>query len=127
MKNDVQNGNYIDVAAPSGGVVSGEVVIIGALVGIAVTDADEADPVSIATTGVFDLPKDGSSGPVFEVGDYVYYDGSECTDDDGDDLIGVCVKDAGANVATVRVRLMVGATGPTGATGETGATGPSGG
>jgi predicted RecA/RadA family phage recombinase len=117
MKNFLQNGDYIDVAAPSGGVDSGEVVIIGNLIGVAVTDAEEDAPVSIAMTGVFELPKGGDA---FDAGDYVYYDGSECTDDDGDDLIGVAVADAGAGAGTVKVRLMVGATGPQGETGAPG-------
>ena len=56
MKNFLQNGDYIDVPAPSGGVDSGDVVIIGNLIGVADTDADEDAPVYFAMTGVFELP-----------------------------------------------------------------------
>jgi predicted RecA/RadA family phage recombinase len=117
MKNFLQNGDYIDVAAPSGGVDSGDVVIIGNLIGVAVTDAEEDAPVSIAMTGVFALPKDTDT---FDAGDYVYYDGSECVDDDEETLIGVCVEDVAAGPKTVKVRLMVGAAGPQGETGAPG-------
>ena len=121
MKNYIQNGDFIDVAAPTGGVSSGDVVIIGGLIGVAQTDAEAGAPVAIAMKGVFALPKGSDE---FEVGDAVYYDGSECTDDDGDDLIGICVEDAATGADTVKVRLLVGATGPVGPEGPIG---PSGG
>ncbi|CAA7627873.1 hypothetical protein MCP1_780002 [Candidatus Terasakiella magnetica] len=43
--------------AGTGGVASGQGVIVGALFGIAATNALEAANVEIATTGVYDLPK----------------------------------------------------------------------
>ena len=68
--------------------------------------------------GVFEL---GKAAVAFDVGDYVYHDGTECTADDTDDLIGICVEDVASGVATVKVRLMVGAQGPQGIQGEPGA------
>ena len=120
MKNYVQEGDYIDVEAPVGGVSSGDLVVIGSLIGVAVTDADAGDSVSLAMEGVFDLAKSGDTGPAFSVGDYVYSDGTDITDDDTDTAIGVCVVDAGASDTTVRVRLNVGAVGPQGPQGDPG-------
>ena len=117
MKNYIQNGDYIDVAAPTGGVKSGEVVIIGKLIGVAVTDAAVSAPVSIAMTGVFDLPKAGAT--VFAVGDYVYFDEDKCVTDDTKPLIGVAVNAPATNAVLVKVRLQVGATGPEGPEGST--------
>lgn len=124
MKNFIQNGDYIDVPGPSGGVSSGDLVKIGQLIGVAVVDADEGEMFSMAMTGVFELPKDGDAE--FEIGDYVYFDGTECTDDDEDDLVGVAVMDAAEAAPVVRVRLLVGVAGPQGDEGPTGPTGPSG-
>lgn len=57
MKNFVQPGETVSVPAPSGGVVSGALVKVGVLCGVAQHDAAETTPVEIALTGVFDLAK----------------------------------------------------------------------
>jgi predicted RecA/RadA family phage recombinase len=57
MKNLVQPGNTITVIAPTGGVVSGAVVIVGAIVGVASYNAAAGADVEITTQGVFDLAK----------------------------------------------------------------------
>ena len=57
MKNYVQRGETVTVTAPTGGVESGQIVRVGELVGVAVTDADAGKPVEITTTGVFSLAK----------------------------------------------------------------------
>jgi predicted RecA/RadA family phage recombinase len=57
VKNFVQPGNVITVIAPAGGVTSGAVVILGALVGVAATTQAAGAEVEISVEGVFDLPK----------------------------------------------------------------------
>lgn len=80
---------------------------IGMLFGVPVTDATSGLNVAIATEGVFALPKDGTSGPVFALGDKVYWNATSnlCTATTTDALIGVCVKAAGTNEATVHTRI----------------------
>jgi predicted RecA/RadA family phage recombinase len=69
-KNFVQRGDYITVAAPTGGVKSGAPVLIGNTFGIAMTDAAEGEDVEIATEGVFDLASAGA----INVNAAVYWD-----------------------------------------------------
>jgi predicted RecA/RadA family phage recombinase len=57
MKKFVQPGDVITVTAPTGGVTSGQLVIISALVGVASTTQPAGADVEIATEGVFDLAK----------------------------------------------------------------------
>lgn len=56
MKNFIQPGKVVTVAAPRN-VLSGELVIVGLLAGIAATDALSGAPVEIVTEGVFTLAK----------------------------------------------------------------------
>lgn len=57
MKNFIQRGDMITVAAPTGGLTSGQGVVVGNLFGVAATTAAEGDSIEIATVGVFELPK----------------------------------------------------------------------
>lgn len=57
MKNHIQKGDVITVAAPAGGVASGEGAIIGNIFGIAAYAAAVGEPLELATTGVYQLPK----------------------------------------------------------------------
>jgi predicted RecA/RadA family phage recombinase len=68
-KNYIQEGEFITLPGPSGGVKSGALVRVGALVGVASTDAAEDEPVEVAIEGVFEL--DGGS---FSQGAIVYAD-----------------------------------------------------
>jgi predicted RecA/RadA family phage recombinase len=116
MKNFVQPGNNITVAAPYA-VDSGEGVLIGQLFGVACGDAENGADVDIATTGVFDMAKDADD--VFaSVGAPVYFDtatktarshGENDSNSAGDSeaCIGVTIATAGAGASTVRVRLGV--------------------
>lgn len=61
MKNFVQAGHVVNVPAPTGGVSSGNGVLVGSLFGIAATDAAQGERVEIAVSGVFRLP---ITGPV---------------------------------------------------------------
>lgn len=69
MRNFVQHGDTLTVPAPAD-VVSGALVKVGVLVGVAGIDAAEGEDVPIKTTGVFDLPK--TSAQAWTVGVAIY-------------------------------------------------------
>lgn len=71
MKNFVQPGDTITVAAPAD-VVSGALVLVGKLFGIAAFDAASGADVEIATKGVFELPK--VSAQAWTLGAAIYWD-----------------------------------------------------
>jgi predicted RecA/RadA family phage recombinase len=72
MKNYIQPGNSLTVAAPTGGVVSGAPVAIGSLRGIAAATAAEGADVAISRVGVFSVVK--ATGAAWAVGDKLYFD-----------------------------------------------------
>lgn len=100
-----QKGEILTVAAPTGGVTSGTPVAIGDLVGVPVSTAAVGVDFAWQVEGVHTVPKSGSSGPVFAVGDPVYWTGSVATTDSGYALIGVATAAAGASATSVNVRL----------------------
>ena len=107
MRNFVQPGNQITVAAPAA-VASGEGVQIGDLFGVANGDATTGADLVISTTGVFTLPK--ATTDAITVGASVYWDDAngEVTVTATDNLfVGHAVAAAGNPSATVAVRLSV--------------------
>jgi len=72
MKNFVQEGETLTVTAPTGGVNSGDPVLVGHIFGVANFAAAAGAPVEIDTCGVFVLPK--ATGAAWAVGDILYYD-----------------------------------------------------
>lgn len=104
MKNFVQQGNNITAVAPSGGVQSGDPVLIGKLFGVAAVNGLEGDLVELAVTGVFALPK---TSPALATGAIAYVTGSGSISGtaSGNTRIGIVVSDAAENEATVRIRL----------------------
>lgn len=105
MRNYIQPGSVITVPAPAGGVLSGNGVLIGALFGVAATDASEGDDVPLQITGVVDLPK---ANGILGLGVRVYWDaaaGNVTATDTGNTLIGVTVSAAAIGDALARVRL----------------------
>jgi predicted RecA/RadA family phage recombinase len=106
MKNYIQEGRMITIAAPAGGVTSGDGVVVGALFGVASKTAAAGETLSIATTGVFDLPKLASA--VIAVGDKVSWDDTAKqvnVPDTGRYPIGTAIEAAGNGATIVRVRL----------------------
>ncbi|MCC6888101.1 MAG: DUF2190 family protein [Hyphomicrobiales bacterium] len=106
MKNFVQRGDMITVAAPTGGVTSGHGVLVGNLFGVAATTVAEGESVEIATVGVYELPKSASA--VIVPGDRVAWDNTAkqvVLPGTGMVPIGIATLAAGNGVATVRVRL----------------------
>jgi len=116
MQNYIQPGNNITVAAPVGGVTSGQLVVIGALIGVASTTQAAGANVEIVTGGVFEIPKVAADD--IGVGDKLYWDAAQskltkAAGTGSKPLVGVAVKAAGAAVATVYCKLGVhGLTGP---------------
>lgn len=107
MRNFIQPGNVVTAVTPSGGVVSGDPVLIGNLFGIAATSQAAGEDVELAVTGVYDLPK--ATGAV-TAGAVAYFDASEgkvTTDADtgANKRVGVFVSPAASDANLARVRL----------------------
>jgi len=106
MKNFIQRGDMITVTAPTGGVTSGQGVLVGNLFGIAATTVGEGADVEIATVGVYELPKLVSA--VIAAGARVAWDDTAkqvVLPATGMVPVGTATLAAGNGVATVRVRL----------------------
>jgi predicted RecA/RadA family phage recombinase len=105
MLNYVQKGDVVTVTAPAA-VSPGDFVVVGALFGVATTDAAQDAEVEIALKGVFELPLTGASQ-----GDVVYYYDGDLTLDatHGDspavanERVGVAVADSANGLTRVRL------------------------
>jgi len=74
-KNFKQDGEVLTLVAPSGGVVSGQGYMIGALFVVALTAAAQGVAFQGKTTGVFTLTKNAAgSGKAFAEGEIVFWD-----------------------------------------------------
>ncbi len=115
MKNFVQEGNTITVAAPAD-VTSGQLVVVGSIVGVAAYDAASGADVEVAVGGVFELPKVATD--VIAQGDKLYWDSAQAkltkTAGAGSKpMIGAATAAAGNGVTIVDCLLMPSAqTGP---------------
>ncbi len=106
MKTFIQNGTMITVTAPAGGIASGAGFIVGSLFGVAAVTAAEGESVEIATTGVYELPKDPTA--VIALGDRVSWDDAAKQIKPpavGLYPVGIAIEAAGSGVATLKVRL----------------------
>ncbi len=106
MKNFIHNGSSITVAAPAGGVTSGSGVIVGSLFGVAATTATEGEALTIATVGVYELPKPTTTS--FASCSVVSFNVAtrQCAaPGSGKYPIGVATEAADNGAATVKVRL----------------------
>jgi len=104
MKNHVQFGNMLTFTAADT-VTNGQGVLMGALFGIAATDAATGEEFEAAITGVYELPK---AAEEITAGAPVFWDDAEghvTLDDDGNPLVGAATVTAGAGAALVPVRL----------------------
>lgn len=104
MKNFIQRGDIINVTAVAP-VTAGDVVEIGAFLGVAVTSAAIGENFALDISNVFELPKDGS---VYLSGDPVFWDGSQIVQGDGggaNSFFGMVTEAAGAPAAKVRVLI----------------------
>lgn len=106
MKNYVQPGEVLELTAPSGGVVSGTPVLIGALVVIPAVDAAQTVKFSAAVVGVYEVPK--ATGDAWLEGEKVYWDvadGNFNQSSSGNTLVGVAARAAESADATGFVRF----------------------
>lgn len=106
MQNYIQNGQVITVTTPAGGAASGEGLIFGNIFGVAAYAAAVGEPVELATTGVFQLPK--ATAAVLTVGARVAWDNTAKNINvpgAGRFPVGVATEAAGNGITSVAVRL----------------------
>jgi predicted RecA/RadA family phage recombinase len=72
MKNLVQEGRKPTMVAPTGGVTSGQGVLLGKLFGIALTTADAGEKFCLVRDGKFAHAK--NSAEAWSIGDNLYWD-----------------------------------------------------
>ena len=108
MKNYVQDGKYLDFTAAAD-VDSGELVQVGSLHGVAVTDVANGANGALAMEGVFTLPKlTGAAGDACTAGGPVYFSSGSVSGSDSSGtrkLVGYALVAAAQAVTTVQVRL----------------------
>lgn len=105
MQNFIQSGDVITVNAPAN-VVSGQIVVVGSLVGVAQKSAASGAPVAIVTTGVFSYAK--VSALAIAAGDKLYLvaaDNNLSKTASSNTLVGVAVAAAANPSATVEFKL----------------------
>lgn len=113
--NYVQGGYIINYVNSGAAIASGDVVVVGEQIGVALVDiAATTGTGSVQLSGVFELPK--VSAAVIAQGESVIWDASEGAFEDNaatpatGDVSGCCVavEAAGNGVTTVKVKLNVG-------------------
>jgi len=108
MKNDVQNGDYIEFTAGAT-ITSGQLVQVGSLHGVSVTDVANGAKGTLAMEGVFTLPKlTGAAGDATTAGGPVYFSSGSVSGSDSSGtrkLVGHSLAAAAQAVTTVQVRL----------------------
>lgn len=104
-RNQIQAGVNLTVPAPAV-VASGDLVVIGALYGVAAGNAETGADLDLVTVGVFELPK--VSALAINIGDKIYFDSATklaSKTAGGNTYIGVAVTAAVNPSGTVAVRL----------------------
>lgn len=104
----VQKGQEVDYT-PVGAITAGDVVVLGAFIGIATHDIAAGIQGSLAVDGVFDMPKSTSGGSGFAAGaGIVYWDATNLVatlSDLGNTPIGYSIIACADLDTTVRVKL----------------------
>ena len=96
MKNYQQNGKSLDIVASSA-YSSGDLVVEGNIVGVAVADIASGDTGSIACSGVYTFEKTTVSS--LAQGAIAYYTGTKLTATTSDDAVGYVVSVDGTTVS----------------------------
>ena len=110
MKNYVQPGNTVTAIAPTGGVTSGDGVLIGELCGVATGTAAATEEFEMQIEGVVNVPK--LTTAVLAAGDRVFWDPTPGEVNDtatAQQLAGIAVVAAGNGGTTVDIKLTPGA------------------
>lgn len=106
-QNYVESGDVLDYTAGSGETItSGDLIIKGEIIGVALGSATEGVVVAVKTKGVFTLPK--ATGAI-TLGAKVYWDatnGNVTTTASGNTLIGAAWAAQASGDTTVKVRLI---------------------
>ena len=106
MKTYIAPGHSITITAPSGGITSGQGVLIGTLFGIAQADAAEGTEAEILTEGVVEIGK--TSALQIDVGDRLFWDATNKVVNKtatAQVCVGVAVSAAANPSATVKLKL----------------------
>lgn len=106
MKNFIATGDSIDVAAPSGGLVSGNFYLVGKLGGVCARSGAQGESVALKRYGVFTLPK--ATGAAWTQGDQLYWDNTNkvfTKTSSGNTIWGMAAADAASGDATGSVAL----------------------
>ena len=106
MKTYIQPGHSLTVTTPTGGVLSGQGVLIGTLFGIAQYDAIDGAEVEILTEGVVEIPK--TSALPIDVGDRLFWDATNKVVNKtatAQVCVGIAVSAAANPSASVRIKL----------------------
>lgn len=112
--NYVKDGAVVDYTNAGSAISSGDVVVMGNIIGVALVDIANGDTGSVAIEGVFTVPK--VSAAVIAIGESVIYDVSASAFDDNlatpatGDVSGnaVAMEAKGAATTTIDVKLNVG-------------------
>ena len=108
MRNYIQPGDSLALAVPyAGGVTSGQGVLVGALFGVAASDAAQNATVECQTNGVFDMTKEPALA--ITAGARVFWDNANrrlTTTATGNFQVGLATVAALAADATVRAVLL---------------------
>jgi predicted RecA/RadA family phage recombinase len=103
MLNWISEGNNIEITAVAN-INSGDVIVVGGLVGVAVTSASAGDQVAIRITGVVSLPI--TAGTAIPQGTLVYWDATNnVVSTSGTVQLGYTFNDVAATDTTALVKL----------------------
>lgn len=104
--NQIESGDNITLAAPSGGVVSGTPYLIGTLFGVALQSAAQGENFILQTEGVFSITKLTSDDVA--AGAVLYWDNSNkrlSTTSTSNYKVGAATSAAGTSATKVNCRL----------------------
>lgn len=105
MENFVQNGDFLHTVLEDT-VAGGDLVIVGNIVGVAVSNGNGVDLKAVQTKGVFTLPKEDALA--IDQGDTLYWNSTTkvvTKTEEANTLIGVAWDDALAAGGTVNVKI----------------------
>lgn len=100
-----QDGKRIDIVQ-SNDIESGDVVLIGELIGVQINQIKKDEKGSVAVSGVFQVVK--KSADTFTAGQKVYWDNTlkqATSTASGNTLMGITVAQAGSSDSTVLVKI----------------------